>query len=309
MRDAQPKRVTRLLTLILCVLVSGCTVLHPPPAAPALDVIVVAGQSNAVGFDADPAELPPDPADRDVLFRWRCGDPPPDAHDTASAPGWTTLRPQPRGEPRPSPRPQADRQYGNFALPAGGFGPEIGLARALRRAEPARRLAIVKVAYSGTALRTGWNHDDPGEGGACFRALVQEVSAALADSRATGDAPHLRALVWVQGESDASTTAAPHYPARLESFLGALRAALAAPRLPALLALNLDNGGGRNRFIPEIAAAQRTVAARDPHVAYVDMTGIPVANAAHWSAAGTLLAGERFAAALRAFEAAAPATR
>src|SRR6478672_6939671 len=44
-------------------------------AAETRDLILVAGQSNAVGFDAAPAELPADAADKDILFWWRCGDP------------------------------------------------------------------------------------------------------------------------------------------------------------------------------------------------------------------------------------------
>ncbi len=42
------------------------------------DLILVAGQSNAVGFDAYAEELPADPRDADTMFWWRVGDPPPD---------------------------------------------------------------------------------------------------------------------------------------------------------------------------------------------------------------------------------------
>ena len=43
-----------------------------------VDLLIVAGQSNAVGYDAKPGELPPSDADREIRFWWRCGDPPPD---------------------------------------------------------------------------------------------------------------------------------------------------------------------------------------------------------------------------------------
>lgn len=56
-------------------------------AAETRDLVLVAGQSNAVGFNAKPFELPADAADRDILFWWRCGDPPPDARDSIQYPG------------------------------------------------------------------------------------------------------------------------------------------------------------------------------------------------------------------------------
>ena len=42
-----------------------------------IDVLLVAGQSNAVGYDAKPSELPADLGDWAVRYWWRCGDPPP----------------------------------------------------------------------------------------------------------------------------------------------------------------------------------------------------------------------------------------
>ncbi len=121
-------------------------------AAEPIDVIIVAGQSNAVGFDAAPGELPADPIDARVPFWWRCGDPPPDEHDSVSN-GWTTLKPQPLGDPI---KPRRDRQYGNFAQPTGGFGPEIGLARTIA-SKHETPLAIIKVAFSGTHVAGDWN--------------------------------------------------------------------------------------------------------------------------------------------------------
>jgi len=59
-------------------------------------LILVAGQSNAVGFDAKPTELPPNKLDKDVMFWWRCGDPLPDEHDSIGA-TWSHLQPQPLG--------------------------------------------------------------------------------------------------------------------------------------------------------------------------------------------------------------------
>ncbi len=275
------------------------------------DLVIVAGQSNAVGFDAYAPDLPPDPADAAVMFWWRVGDPPPDEHDVTSGRAWSRLQPQPRGSPRETPtaeaRKQAPRQYGNFKHPAGGFGPEMGFARELRARE-GRPLAIVKVAFSGTDVARDWNPELTGAGGACYRALVAETQTAIAAARAQGVTLRLRALLWVQGESDANRADAPVYAENLGRMLSRLRADLAAPNLPALIAVNTRFGNDRNAFMPVIVEQQRALAARDRWCRYVDTAGAETLAPphTHFTAKGTLEVGRRFAAALRDFEASRP---
>lgn len=273
-----------------------------------LEVMLVAGQSNAVGYDAVPSDLPPDAADQRILFWWRCGDPPPDAHDSTSGGQWTSLRPQPRGEPLQTTNSGVPRQYGNFAKPEGGFGPEMGLARTLAQHDQ-RRLAVVKVAFSGAGMRTDWNPDDPGNGGACYRALVTETRRALKAARHAGYLPRLRALIWVQGESDANPPDSLNYARALSTLIATLRRDLDSPDLLVLLAINTRYGNGRNPFVPVIIEAQRTVAATMPRVAYVDTSGSTIINPSHWDSQGTLSAGEQFAAALLQEESASPNSR
>ncbi|MCB1235475.1 MAG: hypothetical protein KDM91_10420 [Verrucomicrobiae bacterium] len=268
-----------------------------------IDVILVAGQSNAVGFNAIPKELPADPADRDVLFWWRCGDPPPDAHDS-TGPGWTHLQAQPLGDPDKA--KTQPRQYGNFAQAEGGFGPEIGLARALRAKQPERPLAVVKAAFSGTGLRKDWDSAEAGEAGVCYRALISETKAALeALESEKGLTPKIRALAWVQGESDANANDAPLYTDNLGKLIAALRRDLATPEMIALVAVNTRFGGGKNAFMPKIVEAQRAAAERDPRCEYVDTAEATIANTAHYDTAGTLLVGRLFAETLLRNEAAA----
>lgn len=279
------------------------------------DLIVVAGQSNAVGFDAIATELPEDPADETVLFRWRCGDPPPDDHDSRGTNGWTTLSPQPLGEPLSKssaaamnpPHPDASRQYGNFARPEGGFGPEIGMARALA-AKEFRPLAILKVAFSGTSVAKDWGPALTEPQGACYRALLAEFQAAAATAREMGVSLRPRALVWVQGESDASAEAAPKYEGNLAAMLGQLRKDLEAPDLILLLGVNTRFGNGKNPHMPAIVAAQKSLDARLPKCAYVDTAGaetLPPSHT-HFTSAGTLEIGERYAEALLSEESREP---
>jgi hypothetical protein len=211
---------------------------------------------------------------------------------------------QPRGNPIPRTLGASgermlglQRQYGNFRKPEGGFGPEIGFARELS-AKEGRPLAIVKVAFSGTGMRTDWNAADPGDGGACYRALVNETKAATHAATVEGIALHLRALVWVQGESDANPKDAPGYESSLGKMLASLRKDLDAPRLIALLGLNTQFGEGHNPFVLTIVEAQKSLAAKDSRCVYVDTTGAAIANTVHFDAAGTLTMGRRFAGAL-----------
>ncbi len=255
--------------------------------APTRHLILIAGQSNAVGFDAKPGELPASELDRQVRFWWRCGDPPPDEHDSLGR-RWSHLQPQPLGRPK---LPRENRQYGNFAQPEGGFGPEIGLARTLLTKQPSQPLAMVKAAFSGTGLRTDWDPASDGEAGSCYRALVQETRAAIKAAREDGDPVQLRAMVWVQGESDANAEDASRYEERLRAMLTSLRQDLQAPGLVVLLAVNTRFHEDRNEFVPRIVAAQTAVADADPRVEYVDTSQASIANPVHFDAAGTLEVG------------------
>ena len=177
-------------------------------AAQKRDLILVAGQPNAVGFDASASELPADARDKDVLFWWRRGDPPPDDHDSTSR-GWTTLQPQPRANPMPKTAGVA-RQYGSFSQTDGGFGPEMGFARTLLERER-KPLAVFKAAFSGTGMTTDWRSREAGPKGAFYRALLEETKGALEKARENGIELRIRALIWVQGESDANAVLALQY--------------------------------------------------------------------------------------------------
>ena len=269
------------------------------------DLILVAGQSNAVGYDAYAEELPADPKDAATMFWWRVGDPPPDEFDGTSARQWTTLQFQPR-----TPAMEADaakkigRQYGNFNKKSkGGFGPEIGMVRTLATKE-SRPLAVIKTAFSGTSVAGDWNVGLPGKADACYRAMIEESKAAIASAKSKGLTLRPRAFVWVQGESDANAKDAPAYVANLTKMLKSLRTELDAPDLILLLGVNTRFGNGKNPFMPKVIEAQKEVAATLPHSRYVDTAGaetLPPSHT-HFTAVGTLEIGRRYADALLAVE-------
>lgn len=258
-----------------------------------VDLFLVAGQSNAVGFDAKPTELSADPIDEKVMFWWRTGDPPPDDHDTSSG-GWTTLKPQALGNPK-QPRDSKERQYGNFAQAEGGFGPEVGFARTLLAAQPDRKIAIVKAAFSGTGIARDWDPDSDGENGSCYRALIGELKLARAAAEKKGMKLVPKALIWVQGESDANADDAPKYADRLTAMVASIREDIGAPELKALVAVNTQFSLGKNPNMPAIVAAQQEFDARDPLAVYVDTAKAEVVNFAHFGTQGTLDMGRWFA--------------
>jgi hypothetical protein len=266
------------------------------PAKPEpIDCILIAGQSNAVGFDADPDKLPVDEADQKILFWWRCGDPPPDEHDSTCEGKWTHLQFQPLGDPLKDKK--VPRQYGNFRNPKGGFGPEMGLARTLYHKEN-KPLAILKAAWSGTSVQHDWNHAGPG--GECYRGFVAEVKAARDAAAASGMSLRFRAIVWVQGESDANPHDAALYTDAVSDMLDTMRKDIDAPDLPALIGVNI-HFGDMKKVSPKMQAivdAQKALAAKDTRCVYVDTEGATLANGAHFDAAGTLEVGRRFAEAL-----------
>jgi len=291
----------RRLTLGLALLLQGLAY------AETRDLILVAGQSNAVGFDAYAEELPADPKDTATMFWWRVGDPPPDEFDGSSARQWTTLQFQPR-----TPAMSGDaakktgRQYGNFNKKTkGGFGPEIGMVRTLATKET-RPLAVIKIAFSGTSVAADWNVGLPGKADACYRAMIDEAKAAIASAKSKDVTLRLRAFVWVQGESDANAKDAPAYAANLSTMLQRLRTDLNAPDMILLLGVNTRFGNGKNAFMPKVIDAQKEVAAALPRARYVDTAGaetLPPSHT-HFTAVGTLEIGRRYAEALLSFESA-----
>lgn len=277
-------------------------------AAETRDLLLVAGQSNAVGFDANEAELPVDPRDAETQFWWRVGDPPPDTFDGTSGRQWTHLQSQTRtpameGEAAK----QTGRQYGNFNKSMqGGFGPEMGLVRTLQ-AKQNRPLAVIKTAFSGTSVAGDWNVGRPGQVDACYRAMIEEIRLAREAAKTRGVTLRPRALVWVQGESDAHPQHAPVYAANLSAMLQRLRTDLQAPDLILLLGVNTRFGNGKNPHMPAVIAAQQQVAQELARCRYVDTAGaetLPPSHT-HFTAAGTLEIGRRFAEALLTVEATA----
>lgn len=95
--------------------------------------------------------------------------------------------------------------------PEGAFGPELGLAEYWREFYPGEKLYIIKYAYGGTNLYSRWRSPssvaDDAAGGEVGDLYIKTVNFARNGIRLLeqkGLAPQIDALVWMQGESDAT---------------------------------------------------------------------------------------------------------
>ncbi len=123
------------------------------------------------------------------------------------------------------------------------FGPEIGIADSLSRRYPDREIFIVKCAFGGTSLHHDWaigedrfratedgtrerpvGGDFNREAGWCFDELIALLGESITKLEEEGYAPSIRAFLWMQGESDAC--AAEHaaaYGSRYRKLTDAFR--------------------------------------------------------------------------------------
>jgi hypothetical protein len=200
-----------LVALVLAVLaVPVAASASPRTTLPRLDVLIVAGQSNALGYQSyvvDPkthkdvfTDSSRSPADSRVLFMW--------TESGVASSGASPVR--------------LDTPQRLQGAPSPVFGPEVGLARNLYAAGH-HHLLVVKVAFSGSSLAVDWQPGQPD-----YQALLMRVAQATSWATANGWDPSIAGIYWVQGETDAMTASwAAGYKANILQFMHNVRGALA----------------------------------------------------------------------------------
>lgn len=248
-------------------------------AATQFDVYLLAGQSNMDGR-GQAKDLSDDqrrPSEKGAIFY---------RNPPISTEGWMPLVPGFSIPPG----------YKKKTLPSPTFGPEIGFAAAMTKAQPGRRFALIKSSKGGTSLSKDWNpgaKGQPDTQGPCYRNCLETV--ALATKALTNDGSTLtwRGVLWHQGESDAGS-ATEVYQRRLTDFIARLRDDLGHPNLPVVIGEVFDNGKRDS-----VRAAQRAVAKVVTGVSFIAADGTKTWDAGtHFDAASQLLLGERFATAV-----------
>lgn len=241
--------------------------------APARRLIVVAGQSNAVGkADIDNATDPtlagPYP-NVTLVQKVSVG--------TLTDPiTWTV-----DDSGALAPRASADQN----------FGPELSMGRALDAA--ASQFDIVKFALTASSLADNWM---PGIGWPTSPAadpdLFDQFMAYLAAAETSLNG-QIAALVWVQGETDGlDATDAANYQANLEAFFAAIWAVY--PGLP--IVISRQSSSASVTYKATIQAAQEAFVAAHPTNTYlVDTDDLALIDVYHFSADSLDTLGRRYA--------------
>lgn len=150
------------------------------PAGSSVRVVVVAGQSNAVGFGSSADELrAPQRAPRaDILLRFEEGlfSAVSDPSQRIRSSGFVPLA------------YQTDPSGATFGGLGDGFGPELQLGRQVADVTN-DTVAVVKFALNATSLAVDWN---PTTAGSLFDQMAAQVDSALADLASMGHPGRVR---------------------------------------------------------------------------------------------------------------------
>lgn len=184
-----------------------------PARTASIQLFILAGQSNMVGYRSNLDDLPPDLQQPQSQVLW---------YDRQNE--WVTL--QAPTEPFPFSQGVANSQ---------GFGPEIALAATLSR-HLNQPIALVKYAQNGTNLETQWN---PEIAGSLYHQMLDRVQQAIAELSRLGYEVEIAGFFWMQGESDAKSDRymASNYAQNFTHFISRLRQDLNQPELPVIYGL------------------------------------------------------------------------
>ncbi len=299
----------RHLIVSLTLFIAGCvapvdvspTNTRPVDANRPVRVFIVAGQSNAVGYNSVleyrngrakfPKELLHQP---DVLF-WRAT-----INDQKQVGSWNKLS----------------------TAESGSFGPEISFARDMAKALSGEQIAIVKCAAGGTGIARSVDYNDyipalkgfddknanwspPSdkcEAGKLYESLIKNVHDAVAALDRDGRRWKLAGCLWMQGEHEAgiSRKMAEDYGELLTGFIFAVRRDLQAPALP----FAVGEINSHTWAYGDAARKKQAGVCRDDAnailVTTVDLSRSGSGGPAHFDADGMLTIGSRFADAARA---------
>ncbi len=169
----------------------------------------------------------------------------------------------------------------------GHFGPEVSFARGLVRA--GIRPYIFKYSLGSTSLAKNWL--TPGQHG-LYDDMVAELQKAILLQEKLGNKVKIRALIWIQGESDAETSEiATEYLNRLSKLLRNFREQVVKnPRLP--IVLGLDEQHPWVKANPVVVEAQKKIAAVETCQTFTSMIGLQKADVSHLAPVGLVAHGK-----------------
>ena len=242
------------------------------------DVYLLAGQSNmdGRGLVSKLSAEQQKPIDNAIIFYRNAG---------RTSDGWQKLAPGFSVPPK---------YKGDFPSPT--FGPEIGFAQSMLKADPNRKLALIKGSKGGTNLRADWKpgvRGDKESQGPLYRDFIETIRAATKQLGQRGDQYTIRGLLWHQGESDSKSGTDKHVR-RLNQLIDRIREDVGVPDLPVVVGEVFDNGKR-----DKVRAAIQKVAAESSTVGLVTSEGTTTSDpGTHFDADSQLLLGQRYATAI-----------
>ena len=267
-----------------------------------LQIYIIAGQSNAVGyndFNTYKPNFPYSLEQPDIMF-WAGGSSVIDSlRDT-----WISLRVG----------ISSIKGYEN------SFGPEISFGRYMADNNPDKKISIIKYAIGGTGIARSKDYKDykpkgfenfddksqnwypPIDGqpsGLIYKAFIENVYSALESLKRQNKKYELKGIIWIQGEHEAglSPKMASDYESLLNNFIKHIRKDLASPNIPVLI------GEVSNKWIyaKVVRRAQKNVSAKNSNVKTIIAKDLPrkPKDDSHYTAKGMVILGIRTAKALQ----------
>lgn len=254
-----------------------------------LDVYLIAGQSNAVGcskLSTLPEDFAPEVFDGIILYQ-----------EGNFCPAYYGT-------------PVRGIRLG-MGCKTDQMGIEYGIAKYLHE-HGKTEAALIRYAMGGSNLYHGWLprflwEDEPrfiGQHGFHYKMWAQTVENGLRMLMQEGFLPHIKALAWMQGESDADKDeqTAKDYLTHLEDLVFSMRTELRLPFLPVAVG-EIATHAPAAPWSDEVRMAQKKFAENDPDAVLVSTKGIPVGrDGLHFDAPEDLVLGLRFGEALLSFE-------
>lgn len=173
------------------------------------------------------------------------------------------------------------------------FGPEIAFGHGMAKQMPDVEIRLVKSAVSGSNLHTQWSPPT----GNCYIGFIKTAQAALADLDANKVPYEIAGMLWLQGESDATSPKRTDYEKNLTQFIAHMRDTFKTPGMPFIIARVKEYYGGKAgaKFVRD---AQMKIGEMDKNAACFDTDDCEMHNVGHYNSAGLITIGTRFAEAL-----------
>jgi hypothetical protein len=171
------------------------------------------------------------------------------------------------------------------------FGPEVGFARRYHELYPDRHLALIKVSQGATELFDLWKAPT----GSLYQLLTKTVLEQL-QVLGTRGRPEIAGLLWMQGESDG--TVLEHANAYRDNLLGMVehvRVDLALATMPVVAGLIATDCCWTYADTIRKSTTQVSTLAGNMNVVETDDLPMSKSEVGHYSAAGQLALGSRFA--------------